>query len=160
MHEELAVLIQIYNDIQHGKSERNFEVVWLPVVDRSVPWTETKQELFVHLASSMPWYSLHHPSLLEPAVYRYIKEVWHFAKKPLLVVLDGQGKVVCPNALHMMWIWGGLAFPFTSSREDMLWKEETWRLEFLVDDIDPGVQQWVMYLSFYLFFFYVAGLEP
>ncbi|RWR97002.1 protein SIEVE ELEMENT OCCLUSION B [Cinnamomum micranthum f. kanehirae] len=143
LHEELAVLMQIYNESQHGKSERNFEVVWLPVVDRSVPWTETKQELFGHLASSMPWYSLHDPSLLEPAVYRYIKEVWHFAKKPLLVVLDGQGRVVCPNALHMIWIWGGLAFPFTSSREDMLWKEETWRIELLVDYIDPMMHQWI-----------------
>jgi len=58
-------------------------------------------------------------------------------------VLDPQGKVVCPNALHMMWIWGSSAFPFTSLREESLWKDETWRLELLVDGIDPVILNWV-----------------
>ena len=30
------------------------------------------------------------------------KEVWHFRNKPILVVLDPQGKAVSPNAIHMM----------------------------------------------------------
>lgn len=142
-HEELMVLVQIYNDTHHGKLERNYEVVWLPVIDKSIKWTDPMEDMFLRLSSSMPWYSLHHPSLLEPAVIRYTREVWHFQKKPLLVVLDAQGRVVCPNAFHMMWIWGSLAFPFTSLREESLWKEETWRLEFLVDEIDPNILQWV-----------------
>ncbi|KAI3831158.1 hypothetical protein MKX03_016079 [Papaver bracteatum] len=62
---------------------------------------------------------------------KYIKEVWSFQKKPILVVLDPQGRVFILNALHMMWIWGSLAFPFTSMREEALWKEESWRLEVL-----------------------------
>ncbi|XXG49464.1 hypothetical protein AAC387_Pa02g3643 [Persea americana] len=142
-HEELMVLVQIYNDTHHGKLERNYEVVWLPVIDKSIKWTDPMEDMFLRLSSSMPWYSLHHPSLLEPAVIRYTREVWHFQKKPLLVVLDAQGRVVCPNAFHMMWIWGSLAFPFTSLREESLWKEETWRLEFLVDEIDPNILQWI-----------------
>ncbi|KAJ0972808.1 hypothetical protein J5N97_020767 [Dioscorea zingiberensis] len=141
-HEELFVLIQIYSDTHQGKMERHYEIVWLPIIDRHVPWLPTKEENFDRLASSMPWYSLQHPSLLDKAVVRYIRDVWHFEKKPLLVVLDPQGKVVCPNALHMMWIWGSLAFPFTSNREEALWKEETWRLEFLVDEIDPAILSW------------------
>lgn len=91
----------------------------------------------------MPWYSVFHPSLLDPAVVRYIKEVWHFNKKPLLVVLDPQGKVVNPNAIHMIWIWGSTAFPFTSNREESLWKEETWRIELLADAIDANIPDWV-----------------
>ncbi|XP_077253093.1 protein SIEVE ELEMENT OCCLUSION B-like [Tasmannia lanceolata] len=140
--EELFILTQFYNDTHHGKTERHYEVVWLPVVDKTILWTDAKQENFNRLFSSMPWYSLNHPSLLEPAVIRYIKEVWHFDKKPLLVVLDPQGRVVNQNALHMMWIWGGLAFPFSGLREEALWKEETWRMEFLVDEIDPLMLQW------------------
>ncbi|CAL9092511.1 unnamed protein product [Musa acuminata var. zebrina] len=143
IHEELFVLIQIYNEAHHGKLDRNYEVVWLPVTDRHVPWTAAKEETFNRLASNMPWHSLHHPSLLDPAVIKYIRDLWHFDKKPLLVVLDPQGKVVCPNALHMVWIWGSQAFPFTSNREEALWKEELWRLEFLVDEIDPIMLGWV-----------------
>jgi hypothetical protein len=119
------------------------KVVWLPVVDRSSPWSETKQKLFEDFQRIMPWYSVHHPSLLDVAVIRYIKEVWHFNKRPLLVVLDPQGRVVNPNAIHMMWIWGSLAFPFTSLKEEALWKEETWKIELLADSIDPMILSWV-----------------
>ncbi|PKA54490.1 hypothetical protein AXF42_Ash000324 [Apostasia shenzhenica] len=143
-HEELFVLMQIYSDAHHGKIERHYEVVWLPVTDRHHPWTESREEDFNRLAMNMPWCRLHHPSLLQPAVIRYIRDAWHFDhKKPILVVLDPQGKVVCPNAIHMIWIWGSLAFPFTSTREEALWKEETWRLELLVDEIDPSILAWI-----------------
>jgi hypothetical protein len=112
-------------------------------MDRSTPWNETKKKQYEDFQSSMPWYSVYQPSLLDVAVIRYIKEVWHFNKKALLVVLDPQGKVVNPNAIHMMWIWGSLAFPFTSLREEGLWKEETWKIDLLADNIDPALSSWV-----------------
>ncbi|CAN1312886.1 Protein SIEVE ELEMENT OCCLUSION B [Linum perenne] len=144
-HEELSMLEQMYHEArQHPtRLESQYEVVWMPVVDRSTPWNEEKQKNFERIQSMMPWYSVYHPSLLDRAVIRYIKEYWHFNKKPLLVVLDPQGKVVNPNALHMMWIWGSMAFPFTSAREEALWKDETWRLELLADAIDPVILSWI-----------------
>ncbi|XP_065875366.1 protein SIEVE ELEMENT OCCLUSION B-like isoform X1 [Euphorbia lathyris] len=143
--EELSMLEQMYSEARQSPSrtESQYEVVWLPVVDRSTPWNDAKQKQFENLQSMMPWYSVYHPSLLDPAVIRYIKEVWHFNKKPLLVVLDPQGKVVNPNAIHMMWIWGSTAFPFTSLREEALWKEESWRIELLADAIDPQIINWI-----------------
>lgn len=143
--EELSMLNQMYTEArqQPTRTESQYEVVWLPVVDRSTPWNEVKQKQFESLQSMMPWYTVYHPSLLDPAVIRYIKEVWRFNKKPLLVVLDPQGRVVNPNAIHMMWIWGSIAFPFTSHREEALWKEETWRIELLADAIDANIPDWV-----------------
>ncbi|XP_010904538.1 protein SIEVE ELEMENT OCCLUSION B [Elaeis guineensis] len=141
--EELLILVQLYHDSHQGKLERPYEIVWLPVTERHGPWNRDHEENFNRLASMMPWYLLHHPSLLDRAVIQYIREVWHFEKKPLLAVLDPQGKVTNRNALHMMWIWGTLAFPFTTNREAALWNEETWRLEFLVDEIDPMILTWV-----------------
>ena len=105
--------------------------------------TETMQKQFDNLQAAMPWYSVYHPSLIERPVIKFIKEVWNFTKKPILVVIDPQGRVASPNALHMMWIWGSIAFPFTSAREEALWKEETLRLELLVDSIDPLIVNWV-----------------
>eukprot|EP00258_Populus_trichocarpa_P017390 XP_006378256.2 protein SIEVE ELEMENT OCCLUSION B [Populus trichocarpa] len=144
-HEELSMLQQMYSEAreQPGRPESQYEVVWLPVVDRSSPWSETKHKLFEDFQRMMPWYSVYHPSLLDVAVIRYIKEVWHFNKRPLLVVLDPQGRVVNPNAIHMMWIWGSLAFPFTSLKEEALWKEETWKIELLADSIDPMILSWI-----------------
>uniref|UniRef100_A0A6N2L7D7 Sieve element occlusion N-terminal domain-containing protein n=1 Tax=Salix viminalis TaxID=40686 RepID=A0A6N2L7D7_SALVM len=128
-NDELTQLKQIYSEAreQPGRAE---------IVDRSTPWDETKRKQFETLQPMMPWYSVHHPSLMHVAVIRYIKEMWHFNKKALIVVLDPQGKVVNPNAIHMVWIWRSLAFPFTSSREEALWNEETWKMKLLVDGID------------------------
>uniref|UniRef100_A0A5B7A0L9 Sieve element occlusion N-terminal domain-containing protein n=1 Tax=Davidia involucrata TaxID=16924 RepID=A0A5B7A0L9_DAVIN len=144
-NEELSILEQIYNEsrIHATRMDTLYEVVWIPIVDRSVQWTDPMQKQFENLQSTMPWYSMHHPSLIDRAVIRFIKEVWHFRNKPILVVLDPQGRVVSPNAIHMMWIWGSNAFPFTSMREEALWKEETWRLELLVNGIDPTILTWI-----------------
>lgn len=149
-HEQLLILTHIYQE-SRLRPEFQYDIMWIPILDRSIPWNEGNQHRFHELQSMMPWYSVHDPSMLEPAVIKFIKEVWHFAKKQILVVLDPQGKVACPNALHMVWIWGNLAYPFTSAKEDALWKEENWRLELLVDGIDPAILEWV---NTYYFFFH------
>ncbi|XP_065880033.1 protein SIEVE ELEMENT OCCLUSION B [Euphorbia lathyris] len=144
-HDELSILEQIYNEsrIHATRLESQYEVVWIPIVDRSVPYTDAMHKQFEALQATMPWYTVNNPTIVEKVVIRFIKEVWHFRNKPILVVLDPQGKVVCPNALHMMWIWGSNAFPFTTFREDSLWKEESWRLELLIDGIDPTILNWI-----------------
>ncbi|KAK9675501.1 hypothetical protein RND81_11G010800 [Saponaria officinalis] len=143
--EELSILEQIYQESrQHpGRLESHYEVVWVPVVDRTHPWTEPKQKQFENIQKMMVWYTLYHPSVLDPAVIRYIKEVWRFEEKTKLVVMDPQGRVVNPNALYMIWIWGSMAFPFTSAREEALWREESWRLELLADSIEPSMFDWM-----------------
>ncbi|KAK3026052.1 hypothetical protein RJ639_042544 [Escallonia herrerae] len=125
--DELMIFTILYQDIHPDPS----------IVDRSTSWTDENQQKFEHIQNVMPWYSVWHPSLVDPAVIKYIKEVWHFSKKPIVVVLDPQGKVVNTNALHMMWIWGSMAFPFTSLREEALCKEETWSMEFLAGFVEP-----------------------
>lgn len=140
--EEIHELSRIYTEAR-SRPEFQYEIVWLPIVERSVTENGGYEEKFQQLKSSMPWYTLHHPSLLEPAVTRYIKEMWHFEKKLMLVVLDPQAKVASPNAMHMVRIWGNRAYPFTQMKEEELWKEETWRLELLVDAIDPAILEWI-----------------
>ncbi|KAJ9708743.1 hypothetical protein PVL29_000655 [Vitis rotundifolia] len=144
-NEELFILDQMFQESRQDptRPESQYEVVWMPVVDRSTPWTEEKNRQFEALKAMMPWYSVDHPSSIDLAVIKYIKEMWGFNKKPLLVVLDPQGRVVNNNAIHMMWIWGSVAFPFTSLREEGLWKGETWRMELLADTIDPIIHNWI-----------------
>ncbi|KAF5198033.1 Sieve element occlusion b [Thalictrum thalictroides] len=141
--EELIILKQVYNDAYLEKSERPYEMVWLPIVDNSTEWTDAKQERFNRLQSLMPWYSVHHPSLIDPNVIKFIKEQWYFDKKPLIVVLNPQGLLVCSNAMHMIWIWGIMSFPFSRKREEDLWNEEKWTIEFLIDGIDQSILTWL-----------------
>lgn len=140
-HEEILILDQMYRE-SRGRHDASYEVVWLPIVDRT-RWNEEHERKFLELQALMPWHSINHPFLVDSAVIRYIKEAWHFAKKAIIVSLDPQGKVTSLNALHMLWIWGNLAFPFTSEREEALWKAEAWRLELVIDGIDPAVLDWM-----------------
>ncbi|XP_027772611.1 protein SIEVE ELEMENT OCCLUSION B-like isoform X2 [Solanum pennellii] len=144
--EELFVLHHMYDEskTQPNRPESNYDVVWIPVVDKRVtPWTDAKQMKFEEVQASMPWYTVAHPSMIDPAVLRCIKEVWGFKKKPQLVVLDPQGKESNNNAYHILWIWGSLAFPFTKARETALWKEQTWNVELLADSIDQNIFTWI-----------------
>ncbi|KAJ8645918.1 hypothetical protein MRB53_007666 [Persea americana] len=77
-----------------------------------------------------------------PGVIRDIKEMRHFEKKPLMVVLNGHGKVVCSNAYHKIMVWGNAAYPFDNHRVETLWKVARWSLEFLVDGIASEKEQW------------------
>ena len=55
---------------------------------------------FEFLKSKMPWYVVQHSGPI--AGYKYIKEEWHFKKKPMVVVLNPQGKVQHANAFHLI----------------------------------------------------------
>lgn len=143
--DELLILEQIYNESKaHApRMESRYELVWIPIVDPNSEWKDPRQKQFESLQENMSWYSVFHPSLIGKPVIWFIQSEWKYKNKPILVVLDPQGRVSCPNAFHMMWIWGSAAYPFTSSREEALWKEETWRLELLVDGIDSEILNWI-----------------
>ncbi|KAJ0008178.1 hypothetical protein Pint_28831 [Pistacia integerrima] len=91
----------------------------------------------------MLWYSVYYPSIIDPAVIMYIQEVWQFKKKPILAALDPLGNVVNNNALHMIYIWEGLTFPFYSTSGAWLWKGETWRIDFLAGSINAAIPIWI-----------------
>ncbi|GAA0138615.1 hypothetical protein LIER_00326 [Lithospermum erythrorhizon] len=145
-HDELTILINIY---QQGQ-ELPYDIVWIPMVESSstpsapsMQWSDEHENKFRMLQKEMPWYTISNPALMEPAVIRYIKEIWRFTRRTMLVVLDPQGKIASPNAIHMFWIWGNLAFPFTHNHEKLLWEKEAWKLELVVDGIDNYLLDWM-----------------
>ncbi|XP_039013092.1 protein SIEVE ELEMENT OCCLUSION B-like isoform X2 [Hibiscus syriacus] len=140
-HDEIQVLELVYK-YERVSTELNYEIVWLPIVDQSA-WNDGYEQKFTNLQSIMPWYTMSHPSNIEPAVMKYAREVWRFVKKPIVVTLDPQGKVTCTNALNMIWIWGNTAFPFSTEKEATLWKAETWTIELLVDGLEQNLPTWI-----------------
>ncbi|KAL3655409.1 hypothetical protein CASFOL_001195 [Castilleja foliolosa] len=142
-HDELRILGHIYQQ-SRSNSQFQYDIVWLPIVENTITWNiEEHQHKLEQLQSMMPWYTLEHPRLLERAVIRYVKEVWHYGKQPIIVTLDPQGKVTSPNAVHMVRIWGNLAYPFSGPKELALWGNEKWRLELVVNGIDSSILTWV-----------------
>lgn len=150
---EYMIADQMYSEKRQfpTRPESQYEIVWVPIEDN---WTEAKYQQFETLRNGMEWYSVYHPSVVSPTVIRYIRkqDKWNFVKKPLLVVMDPQGKIVHTNAVHMMCVFGSAAYPFTNNRERLLWEEEKWRIELLADSLDQNLVTWVrMFKSNVLF---------
>ncbi|XP_031123510.1 protein SIEVE ELEMENT OCCLUSION B-like [Ipomoea triloba] len=143
--EVITMLRHMYLDSKQdpSRAESQFEIVWLPIVDRRSPWTEAKENQFKLVKANMPWHSVSHPSKIDEAVYGYVKEVWGFTHKPLLAVVDPQGKLTNVNALPMFWIWGSVAFPFNKLKEESLWDETSWSMALLADSIDQNLFTWL-----------------
>lgn len=140
-NEEIVILDHIYKERQN-RAGVEYEIVWLPVVDATT-WDEAKRFRFDDLKSKMPWYAVHDPLIIEPPVIKFIRNYWHFDKKMIIVSLDPQGRVSSLNAVHMLWVWGNVAFPFTDEKEQVLWNAESWRLQLVADGIDPIILDWV-----------------
>jgi hypothetical protein len=59
-HEEVFFLDSMYKE-SLKRPDIQYEVVWLPIVDRLTPSNEEYQQKFEHLQSTMPWYIVHDP---------------------------------------------------------------------------------------------------
>lgn len=142
-HEVIELLKQLLNDSREKPDGLiQFEVIWMPVVDMySRPnWSVA----FEKLRETMPWLAIHPTVMIQQHVINYIKEELHFTRKPIVVTVDPQGRVTCKNALHMLWIWGNKAFPFSDDKEAALWKTQTWNLDLLVPGpTDADLGHWV-----------------
>ncbi|XP_050239507.1 protein SIEVE ELEMENT OCCLUSION B-like isoform X1 [Quercus robur] len=141
--DDILILKPIYDGI---RKEDQYKIVWIPIVEQ---WTDELRKKFEMLRSKMPWYIVQYFS---PVVgIKFIKEEWNFKNKPILVVMNQQGKVQHPNALHMIRVWGMKAFPFTTTVEETL----TNRVDGIVSvwfDIHPDVANWIKQEK-YIFFY-------
>lgn len=146
---EFAILRQVYLERRQNltKAESQYDVIWVPVSDARSD--QDKYRYFESLREQMEWHTVHHPSVVSPLVTRFFKEKWNFAKKPMLVVMDNQGRIVHSNAIHMMCIWGSLSYPFTINREKLLWEEMNWTIDLLADNLEPNLPIWVCQLVNY-----------
>ncbi|XP_065628220.1 protein SIEVE ELEMENT OCCLUSION B-like [Quercus suber] len=139
--------ILILKPISEGiRKENQYKIVWIPIVEQ---WTDELRKKFEMMRSKWPWYVVQYFS---PVVgIKFIKEEWNFKNKPILVVMNRQGKVEHPNALHMIRVWGMKAFPFTTTVEEAL----TNSVDGIVSvwfDIHPNVSNWIKQEKYILFY--------
>uniref|UniRef100_A0A2N9EJ56 Sieve element occlusion N-terminal domain-containing protein n=1 Tax=Fagus sylvatica TaxID=28930 RepID=A0A2N9EJ56_FAGSY len=141
--DEISILKPIYDAI---RKEDQYKIVWIPIVDQ---WNDDTRKNFEMLKSKMPWYVVQYFSHI--AGIRFIKEEWHFNNKPIIVVMNQKGQVECPNAIHMIRVWGMRAFPFSSSVEESLSNGRDW-MGSIVTGINPNIHNWIKeekYIFFY-----------
>uniref|UniRef100_A0A7N0T160 Sieve element occlusion C-terminal domain-containing protein n=1 Tax=Kalanchoe fedtschenkoi TaxID=63787 RepID=A0A7N0T160_KALFE len=128
--------------------QQDYEIVWVPIL--SGQWTTSSEEKCATLLQMMLWYMVEHPNFISEKTKNFIRQVWKFKRRPIVVVIDEDGDVVYPNVIHMIYIWGSKAFPFTPLRERTLWDSAETRLDSLVFDFDPNItrmledEKWVI----------------
>ena len=102
--DDILILKPIYEGI---RKEDKYKIVWIPIVEQ---WNDELQKKFEMLRSKMPWYVVQYFS---PVVgIKFIKEEWNFKNKPILVVMNRQGKVEHPK--YSTWSEYGEWRPFLS----------------------------------------------
>uniref|UniRef100_A0A7N0ZR48 Uncharacterized protein n=1 Tax=Kalanchoe fedtschenkoi TaxID=63787 RepID=A0A7N0ZR48_KALFE len=119
--------------------QQDYEVGWVPIL--SGMWTTSSEEKCAKLLQMMPWYMVEHPKFISEETKKFIRQVWKFKRRPIVVAIDQDGDVVCPNVIHMIYIWGSKAFPFTPLRERTLWNSAETRLDSLIFDFDPNMSR-------------------
>ncbi|XP_062102803.1 protein SIEVE ELEMENT OCCLUSION B-like [Humulus lupulus] len=144
--DDITLLKPIHDDIISKKKETNYAIVWIPIVEQ---WTEELKNKYETLRKKMSWHSL---QLFTPiAGIKFVKEEWRFQGKPILVVINPQGKVENLNAFHLIRVWGLKAFPFNKQVEEKIDREHHW-IGSVVNNIHPTIETWVKeekYIFFY-----------
>uniref|UniRef100_A0A7N0U4N6 Sieve element occlusion C-terminal domain-containing protein n=1 Tax=Kalanchoe fedtschenkoi TaxID=63787 RepID=A0A7N0U4N6_KALFE len=132
---EISFLNDVYTELKIP-DEQECELIWVPIHRGS--WTTSSEEKYKKLLQMMLWYTVEQPTVITKETKKFISDIWKFHRKPIIVALDVDGNVVCPNAIHLIHIWGAKAFPFTKPKERSLWAGEA-RLDILVMGFDPRV---------------------
>lgn len=142
--EDYLILQQMYPEMldDQRRIEYQYEIVWVPVVDH---WTNRKYRQFESLRDQMEWLSVNRPSEIASQVIRYFRERCNFVKKPILVVMDTEGKIVHKDAIQMFCIWGNQAYPFSLDKEISLWQKMSWTVSLLAEGIDQYLPDWVRF---------------
>ncbi|KAK7293519.1 hypothetical protein RJT34_16387 [Clitoria ternatea] len=131
--EEISVLKSIY---EKEKSKNQYKILWVPIVEE---WNGQLRKKFEALVSKMSWYVLHHFAPIKGL--KFITKEWKFKTKPTFVVLNPQGKILHPNAFHMIQVWGLDVFPFTQTIEVTRTQDASW-IGSLVTSVNPQITTW------------------
>ncbi|KAG5380542.1 hypothetical protein IGI04_028384 [Brassica rapa subsp. trilocularis] len=134
----------LLQQLYHHPSNTNTEILWTPI-PASQKWTEEEKQTVNFSSNSLPCISVKRPWLMSSTVLNFLRTEWPYRDgETMVAVMDTNGKVVNMNAMDMVLIWGGKAYPFTASREDELWEEDhTLSLQLMLDGIHPEFNTWV-----------------
>ncbi|KAK7268775.1 hypothetical protein RIF29_21483 [Crotalaria pallida] len=128
--EEISEVKPVYDAT---KTNEQYKIVWIPIVEE---WNDQLRKKFEILKTKVPWYVV--PQFGNKAGIRYIKEEWHFTKKPLVALLSPQGKVDNTDVFQTIHAYGIKAFPFRKVDVERVEKELHW-IESVVGGIDGNL---------------------
>ncbi|CAM8891650.1 unnamed protein product [Rhodiola kirilowii] len=79
-----------------------FELIWLPI--HFGPWIASLEGQYTKLLQMMPWLTIEHPNVMNERTKKITTDVWKFHKKPIIVVINEDGRVLFFFLIHK-WIF-------------------------------------------------------
>ena len=134
-NDDISMLQKIFDKAKEEKEQ--YKIVWIPFVEQL---REGLDKEFESKRSTMRWYVARY--YLPKASCRFIKKQWNFKVKPLLVVLNPQGKMECENAIQIFSIYGVKAFPFTSAKVKTMETDFSWLWSPIIN-ANSEIENWV-----------------
>ncbi|KAK7243168.1 hypothetical protein RIF29_37956 [Crotalaria pallida] len=140
IRDEIRLLQSIYEGLHEdprevkGYFKDDFKILWIPIVS---DWNIIHRAEFENLKIDMPWYVVEYPYPL--AGIRLIREDLNYKNKPIIPVLNHQGRVVNNNAMHMIFVWGIDAFPFRPNDDELLTQKWNW-FWAEIKKVNPAIQ--------------------
>ena len=135
-NDDISMLQKIFDKAGKEKEEQ-YKIVWIPFVEQL---REGLDKEFETKRSTMSWYVARY--YLPKASCRFIKKQWNFKVKPLLVVLNPQGKMECENAIQIFSIYGVKAFLFTSAKVKTRETDFSWLWSPIIN-ANSEIENWV-----------------
>ncbi|GLT69786.1 hypothetical protein SLA2020_419090 [Shorea laevis] len=118
--ENLLLLVQqTYDHPLNKKYKGSYEIVWFPIPSTNT-WTDAEHRSGELCKTSM---ELHGGAPHGSVGFK--------------------GMVSNSNAIDMVMIWGARAYPFSASGEEVLWENQNWTLQLMIDEIDSLLAYWV-----------------
>ncbi|KAJ7979937.1 protein SIEVE ELEMENT OCCLUSION B-like [Quillaja saponaria] len=145
IEDEILCLKEVDDYLKASKNDHQYKILWVPIVDQ---WDEIQKRKFENLRLKMPWYVADYFSY-KPG-QRYINDDWQFKKDPIVVVMNPRGKVVSIDAMPLIRVWGGKAFPFDEAAHHRL-NKGNWTEPIMVK-VDPRATTLIKNRS-YIFFY-------
>eukprot|EP01018_Ginkgo_biloba_P001068 Gb_13430 [translate_table: standard] len=109
-----------------------YEIVSIPGIHYP-DWSD-----FQEIVKNVPWLLMSNPWLMKSATKCFIEDEWQFLNKPILVVVEPDGRISNKNALPMVKRFGAEAYPFTQELKAAEWDqfEDMSSLEFLFQTLE------------------------
>ena len=106
-----------------GYRSEDFKILWIPIVDE---WNEERRKkLESHLqCNKFGWYVVKYFNF--ETGMKLIKEVFKYKEKPIIALINPQGKVENIDTKQIISVWGIDGFPFRTSDHYRLTQQWNW----------------------------------
>ncbi|KAG4394521.1 hypothetical protein AAZX31_20G046800 [Glycine max] len=129
IEDEIRLLKSIHEKLKEkpreveGYRSEDFKILWIPIVDE---WNEERRKkLESHLqCNKFGWYVVKYFNF--ETGMKLIKEVFKYKEKPIIALINPQGKVENIDTKQIISVWGIDGFPFRTSDHYRLTQQWNW----------------------------------